>query len=92
VKESELKARLSRYNQIKISVIGREVREHGLNPSLVRLGGRQTLPPARAGHRHAVVQERAPEPANLEISASAAKSYGDGVTSRRRAATCRPHP
>ena len=29
---------------------------------LVRLGGRQPSPPAQAGRRHAVVQERAPEP------------------------------
>jgi hypothetical protein len=51
--KDDLKDRLARYRQIKISVIGEEVRADNLDSRLVRVGRPEALPPARERLGHA---------------------------------------
>jgi hypothetical protein len=61
-----LKDRLARYRQIKLSVVGRKSGKTITKSGLVRAGRRKAVSSTRAGLGHAVVQERAQEPVDSD--------------------------
>jgi hypothetical protein len=72
--KDDLKARLSRYRQIKVSVIGRRSGRMISIPVWFVLEGKKLYLNARAGLRHAAVQERAQEPFDPDRCAGRASS------------------
>jgi hypothetical protein len=63
---NDLKEHLTRYRQIKISVIGRKSGWTISIPVWFRVGMPEALPLARAGFGYTVVQQRAPEPVDSD--------------------------